>query len=114
MSGRVLVVCDDLFFWARIHDAAKTRGREALRIADEETMERAWREGGVATILADLGSRSVDLAAWASRWSARPDSPRLVAFGSHVDADSLERARRAGFDPVLPRSRFAVTLGDWI
>lgn len=30
----------------------------------------------------------------------------VVGFGSHVDADLLDAARRAGCDQVLPRSRF--------
>ena len=32
--------------------------------------------------------------------------PRLVAYGSHVDAEALRAARAAGCDPVLPRSKF--------
>jgi DNA-binding NarL/FixJ family response regulator len=31
---------------------------------------------------------------------------RIVAFGPHVDADSLGAAEAAGADLVLPRSRF--------
>ena len=31
---------------------------------------------------------------------------RIVAFGSHVDADALAAARDAGADAVLARSRF--------
>jgi hypothetical protein len=31
---------------------------------------------------------------------------RIVAFGPHVDAGALERAKRDGADVVLPRSRF--------
>lgn len=34
-----------------------------------------------------------------------PDA-RIVAFGSHVDEEVLEAARRAGLDEVLPRSVF--------
>lgn len=32
--------------------------------------------------------------------------PRVIGFGSHVDAELLEAARRAGCTEVLPRSRF--------
>ena len=32
--------------------------------------------------------------------------PRVVAYGSHVDAETLRLARQAGCDPVLPRSKF--------
>ena len=51
----------------------------------------------------------VDLARYADAVAAvraaAPDA-RIVAFGSHVDSDLLERARRDGADAVLPRSRF--------
>jgi DNA-binding NarL/FixJ family response regulator len=51
----------------------------------------------------------VDLARFAD---AVPDirahapEARIVAFGSHVDAELLQGARDAGADAVLPRSQF--------
>ena len=39
---------------------------------------------------------------------------RLVGFGSHVDADTLEAARAAGCHEVLPRSRFFARPGEVI
>jgi hypothetical protein len=43
--------------------------------------------------------------------------PRVVAYGSHVDTESLRAARAAGCDPVLPRSKFIEelpsALPDW-
>jgi hypothetical protein len=36
--------------------------------------------------------------------------PRLVAYGSHVDAGTLRVAREAGCDLVLPRSQFVEEL----
>jgi DNA-binding NarL/FixJ family response regulator len=44
--------------------------------------------------------------------------PRLVAYGSHVDAATLRAAREAGCDVVLPRSQFVEKLpqelGSWM
>jgi hypothetical protein len=37
--------------------------------------------------------------------AAAPDA-RIVAFGPHVDDELLARARDAGVDVVLPRSKF--------
>jgi CheY-like chemotaxis protein len=37
-------------------------------------------------------------------------APRVVAFGSHVDAAGLRAAREAGCDVVLPRSKFVEDL----
>jgi hypothetical protein len=36
--------------------------------------------------------------------------PRVVAYGSHVDAQGLAAARAAGCDLVLPRSKFVEEL----
>jgi len=45
-------------------------------------------------------------------------SPRLVGYGSHVDAARLKAAREAGCDLVLPRSAFFERLpqeiGAWL
>ena len=36
--------------------------------------------------------------------------PTIIAFGSHVDTQTLDAARDAGADEVLPRSAFAARL----
>jgi len=41
-------------------------------------------------------------------------SPELVAFGSHVDEAALSAARAAGFDRVMPNSRFQKELPDLV
>ena len=112
MQDRVLVVCDDLFFWARISGTASALGRTVVRITGEPAMEQAWREGGVRRIVADLSSTSVDVIGWASRWKAREAPPEIIGFVSHVDMETQERARRAGFDAVLPNSRFSQKLAE--
>ena len=44
--------------------------------------------------------------------------PRVVAYGSHVEAETLRAARTASCDRVLPRSRFVEELngaiGEWL
>ncbi|HZN55148.1 MAG TPA: hypothetical protein VFB67_07490 [Candidatus Polarisedimenticolaceae bacterium] len=111
MDGKILFVSDDILFWARVRDAARAAGREALRIGDEAAMDAAFRSGGVARVIADLGSRSVDVLAWAARWKAASPAPELIAYGSHVDEHALAAARDAGFDLVMPNSRFNRELG---
>ena len=106
MTGRILFVSDDVMFWAQVDAAARRRGREAVRIGGEAAMDDAFRAGGVARVIADLGSRSVDVLAWAARWKGVAPPPELIAFGSHVDEAALDAARRAGFDTVMPNSRF--------
>jgi DNA-binding response OmpR family regulator len=112
MAGKVLLVSDDVMFWAKVHGVAKAAGIPVARIPDEAAMEAAFREGGVAKVLADLGSRSVDLHGWARRWKAVAPPPRLIAYGSHVDAAGMDRAVEAGYDEVMPNSRFHRSLSE--
>ena len=114
MNGKILFVSNDVFFWARVQGLAKTLGRDAVRIGDEATMDAAFRAGGVARVIVDLGSRSVDALAWAARFKASPPAPELIAFGSHVDEAALAAARDAGFDLVMPNSRFNRQLAEWL
>jgi len=114
MSGKTLFVSDDVFFWARVHGVAKTLGRDVTRVADDAAMEAAFKEGGISRVIVDLGARGVNVLAWAARWKGATPPPRLIAFGSHVDEAALAAARNAGFDDVMPNSRFNRQLADWL
>jgi hypothetical protein len=112
MSERILFVSDDVMFWAGVRAQARSLSRDVVRIDGEGAMEEAFRAGGVLRVIADLGSRSVDVLSWAVRWKAIPAAPELVAFGSHVDEAGLAAARAAGFDRVMPNSRFHRSLAE--
>lgn len=114
MNEKILFVSDDVFFWARVASLAKTLGREAFRVGDEASMDAAFRAGGVSRVIVDLGCRSVDALAWAPRWKAMSPAPQLIAFGSHVHEEALSAARDAGFDLVMPNSKFNRQLADWL
>lgn len=114
MASKILVVTDDLLFWARVQGTATAAGRQAVRIGDEASMKAAFEAGGVDRIFADLGSRSVDVRAWAARWKSLPSPPRLIGYGPHVDEAGMESARAAGFDEAMPNSRFNRMLQDLI
>ena len=114
MKRKILFVSNDVMFWARVHSAAAAAGSAASRIADEGGMEAAFLEGGVSRVIVDLGSRTLDIPAWAARWKASTAPPQLVAFGSHVDEAALAAAENAGFDVVMANSRFHRTLSEWV
>jgi hypothetical protein len=58
----------------------------------------------------------VDLVRIGDVRSIRAAAPRarIVAFGPHVDDESLEAARAAGFDVVVPRSQFFRDPGGFV
>jgi hypothetical protein len=112
--SRVIFVSEDILFWSRVTGLARSAGVDAVRISDEAGMDRAFREGGVTRVIADLSCRGVDLSAWAARWKTAEPAPELVAFGSHVNEAALAAARAAGYDRVMPNSRLNRELADLV
>jgi DNA-binding NarL/FixJ family response regulator len=62
-------------------------------------------------VIVDLGNPGLDIRKLISDLSTVCAAmPRVVAYGSHVDAAGLKEARDAGCDIVLPRSKFVEEL----
>ncbi len=105
--SRVLVVCNDLIFQAKIKGTAEGLGINIRLVGAGGSVQA---EQGVERILIDLnapGTQSNDLIRLRQ---AFPAPCQIVAFGSHVDVPRLRSAREAGCDLVLPRSSFVEEL----
>ena len=100
-----LILSDDMIDGSRIGGHAKALGFEVL-IARTQSQAVGFLEKQPAAVLADLHNDTLDPAALVTAVSATIPRPRIVAFGSHVDAQRLKNARAAGCDLVLPRSAF--------
>jgi CheY-like chemotaxis protein len=106
-----LLLCDDLLFASRITGEARALGLTVTPARSlDQLLELACREAP-SCVLIDLAFPGLVLADLFRRLGEACDPPpRVVAYGSHVDADSLRAARSAGCDPVLPRSKFVEEL----
>jgi CheY-like chemotaxis protein len=102
-----LHLCDDMMFASRVSGEARAHGLAVKMIrSPERLLEEAGRETPPCVLL-DLGLSGLDLPNLIRRLGETCDPmPRMVAYGSHVDAEGLRAARAAGCDPVLPRSKF--------
>jgi CheY-like chemotaxis protein len=106
-----LLLSDDLLFVSRITGEARALGLSVKPTRSlEQFLELAHSETP-SCILVDLAFPGLVLPDLFRRLGevGRP-LPRVVAYGSHVDADGLRAARAAGCDPVLPRSKFVEEL----
>jgi len=106
-----LVLSDDLVFMSRISATAQAAGlavRQARMPAALVAMARESTPGGV---IIDLQNPGLDLPALLAELRAVcSPMPRVMGYGSHVEAELLKAAREAGCDPVLPRSKFVKDL----
>jgi hypothetical protein len=94
----VFVLTADLFFRAKIEETAKQLGlARPLPLPSNESAKGAL-------VLLELGPRT-SVEKVGEILAAAPDA-RVVAFGSHVDTATLDRARALGAAEVMARSRF--------
>jgi CheY-like chemotaxis protein len=102
-----LILSDDLIFTSRIAGTARALGLEVRAARSAEALVELARRQAPRGVLVDLHNPGLDVSDLLSRLrEVCPAPPRVVAYGSHVDAERLRAARAAGCDPVLPRSKF--------
>ena len=119
MSADGLMLCDDLIFFSRVAGTARAAGLTVRQVRTAAALLVAAKANPPAGVILDLQNDGLDLSAFlAELRAACPTMPRIVAFGSHVEAATLRAARQAGCDLVLPRSQFVEmlegSLKEWI
>jgi hypothetical protein len=105
-AAPVLVLVRDLMFSGRIGATARALNAPVRMLRDPAGLEQLT--GGVRLIV-DLNLPGALEAALA--WK-RASAGEVVGFVSHVDAETIGRARAGGVDRVLPRSQFVNILPE--
>ena len=108
----IIVAVDDLMFASRISSAAKALSVEIAFARSPEAIVAAVRTKAPRLVILDLNSvkvRPLEAVAALKADAALAGVP-TVGFVSHVQADLIADARRAGVDQVLARSAFVMQL----
>jgi CheY-like chemotaxis protein len=106
-----LLLSDDLIFTSRITGTARGLGLEIKSVGNVEALIGLARQQTPRCVILDLGHPGLAIGDLMGQVREVCDvMPRVVAYGSHVDAAGLRAAREAGCDPVLPRSKFVEEL----
>jgi DNA-binding NarL/FixJ family response regulator len=111
--ARILACVPDLLFGSRVQGMLASAGHDVELIADESRLRQrlAGPAAGPApaALVVDLADGSLDGAAVLESLGGSEllRGARTLGFYAHVDAAARERAERAGFDLVVPRSRMA-------
>ena len=111
-----IALIDDLFFQAKVRETAKHTGVTIETATTGEQLLKAAEASPEALILVDLNARQgaldavVELCAQNRQDQGNPR--RVIAFLSHVQTDLAERARAAGCEEVMPRSKFTQNLAE--
>lgn len=112
-SGFVVAFTADLLFAVRIQEAATAAGARAEIVEDAAALWEAF-ERWPALVLIDLSNDGWERPV---RWAKAQPHTRaipIIAFGSHVATETLQRARAAGCDHAWPRLRFVAELPQFL
>src|SRR5438128_2404439 len=108
--GTALLLSDDLLFHSRITGTAEKLGLSIQTVRTAAELLAKAQQLQPVCVLLDLHNPGLDIASVVSQLKAQSPPPLLVAYGSHVEAATLHKAREAGCDRVLPRSQFVEEL----
>ena len=110
----ILAAVDDFLFRSKIRATAKHLNAEIVFAQTPDEILAQARALQPSLVIIDLNSSKADAVNTLAALKADPDLAgiRTIGFASHVHADLIAAARRAGADQVLPRSAFAGNLAE--
>ena len=108
LAKKILVAVEDLFFRAKIWEAARLAG-VAIEAVGLDALRAQTAQPDVAAIILDLNDKSgAAVEAVRALRAASCNAPlTIVGFASHVQSDLIRAAREAGCSQVLARSAFS-------
>ena len=105
-----LLLCDDLIFSSRITGTATAAGATMKVAKSLDSLLDFARQDVPRCVIIDLHNCDLDIARAMTVIGGLAPRPFVVGYGSHVDSATLNAARDAGCDIVLPRSKFTQEL----
>jgi CheY-like chemotaxis protein len=105
----VLALVDDLFFQAKLAETARQVGVSLRTVSTGEALVQAATAQAASLVIVDLNARRGAIEAL-EHLCAAGQAQSVVAFLSHVQTELAARARAAGCQEVLPRSKFTAEL----
>jgi len=114
VSKEVIVFVEDIFFTAKIREAARGIARDVRFVRDRQGLERRLTGPAPGLLIMDLGAETMRPLEMLRRIKEHPEwkSARVVAFASHARAELMEEANQLGADVVLPKTSFTQKLGE--
>ena len=108
MSGRALLLDTDLFFTVKVRDTLKHVGYETHSVRRLSDFARDLTDAAPVIALVNTAARGIDWQAGIA--AAQAAGVPVIAFGSHVDLETQEKARQAGATSVIANSKLATDL----
>lgn len=112
MAHTGYLLSDDMMFTSRITGTARDLGFEIKVARSQAGLETLIQSQPPSAAIVDLANPGLDLAKLLTAVKAASPQATIIAYGSHVDSETLKEARKSGCNIVLPRSQFAERLPE--
>ena len=109
-TRRGVLLTTNLLFSSMVTGTASALGLEVAVAGDVAEAVELCRAKPCAYVIIDLGMEEIEIETAVVRLREAAGAVPTIAYGSHVKKDRLDRARAAGCDEVMPRSKFSAEL----
>lgn len=109
-----VAVTDDMFFSSKIREAAKTNNVIVEFVKNPDGLIDKLVSRPPSLLVVDLSSKKMEPLEIIKELKLTPGLKGIPVIGylSHVEKDLKDKAVEAGYDIVLPRSRFSREVGE--
>lgn len=106
---RVVAVLDDIFFASKIREAAKSTGVNVEILKNTNGLIESLTSASPTLIIVDLNSKKFNALDLIEELKTSQKLKNISTLGylPHVQEELKKEAIEAGFDIVMPRSRFS-------
>ncbi|GJM15254.1 MAG: hypothetical protein DHS20C13_05810 [Thermodesulfobacteriota bacterium] len=106
---RVVAIVDDIFFASKIREAAKSAQVNIEIFKNPDGIIESLTNAVFTLIIVDLDSKKFNSLKIIEKLKTREDAKDISTLGylSHVQENLKNEAIKAGYDSVMPRSRFS-------
>ena len=105
-----LLLADDFLFISRVQGHARALGLDIRSVRTPAVLLAKAAESNPPCVILDVHVAGDQIAELIPALKALEPAPRVIGYGSHVAAATLQAAREAGCDLVVPNSKFVEIL----
>ncbi len=107
-KGKLLIIAD-LFFFAKLREAAISLGYEATGAGNMDIARKKMTEDEFLAVFLSFNKDGFDWEEFLTHARSAPETRELpiLTFGNHVDTAAFSRAEELGADMVVPNSQIA-------
>jgi len=110
----VIVISNDLIFRTKIDSMLQFQNISVVKYTDFNSIDfESLTESTYLTIV-DLEIGNIDFSLISEKKNLLGNKMYLMGYCSHISTELMNRANVAGFDEVMPRSKFVKTLPDFL